>query len=107
MAFRQEEFVCLFTFPLLLLRYFFVLRLYSKKTYPTYLHPTPYLPTPYNLPTYTLHPTYLQANDAGDIFPVWGTCLGFQMLGLMANDNEPYLARYNHASPGYVFAVQV
>ena len=34
-------------------------------------------------------------NDAGDIFPVWGTCLGFEMLALMANDNVPNLKRCN------------
>ena len=22
----------------------------------------------------------MKANDAGDVFPMWGTCLGFQML---------------------------
>jgi len=34
-------------------------------------------------------------NDAGDTFPIWGTCLGFEMLALMANDNVPNLKRCN------------
>lgn len=32
------------------------------------------------------HP--LQANDAGDYFPIWGTCQGFQQLSVLtANKN--------------------
>lgn len=27
-------------------------------------------------------------NDRGDYFPVWGTCLGFELMGFIANDNE-------------------
>jgi gamma-glutamyl hydrolase len=34
-----------------------------------------------------------QENDAGEVFPIWGTCLGFEMLALMANDGQPNLAR--------------
>lgn len=34
-------------------------------------------------------------NDAGDIFPIWGTCLGFEMLVLMANGNVPNLKNCN------------
>ena len=34
-------------------------------------------------------------NDAGDIFPIWGSCLGFEMLALMANDNVPNLKNCN------------
>lgn len=30
----------------------------------------------------------LQANDAGDYFPIWGTCQGFQQLSVLtANKN--------------------
>ena len=36
----------------------------------------------------------LQANDKGDIFPIWGTCLGFEMLGLLSNNGSEYLTRY-------------
>jgi gamma-glutamyl hydrolase len=35
----------------------------------------------------------LQANDAGDFFPIWGTCLGFEMMVLMANGGKPYRMR--------------
>lgn len=34
-------------------------------------------------------------NDAGDIFPIFGVCLGFEMLALMTNDNVPNLKRCN------------
>ena len=34
----------------------------------------------------------LQANLAGDFFPIWGTCLGFEMMVLMANEGKPYRA---------------
>lgn len=27
------------------------------------------------------------------MFPVWGTCLGFEMLGLISTGGSPYLAR--------------
>jgi len=37
----------------------------------------------------------LEANLAGDFFPIWGTCLGFELLALLANDEEPYLKRCN------------
>jgi len=30
-------------------------------------------------------------NDAGEVFPIWGTCLGFEMLALMANDGQANL----------------
>ena len=33
------------------------------------------------------------SNEAGDVFPVWGTCLGFEMLGAISTGGEPYLAR--------------
>ena len=30
------------------------------------------------------------------MFPVWGTCLGFEMLGAISTGGEPYLTRcYN------------
>ena len=35
------------------------------------------------------------ANDAGDVFPVWGTCLGFEMLGAITTGGQRYLARCN------------
>jgi len=36
-----------------------------------------------------------EANKAGDVFPIWGTCLGFEMLGLMSINGKPYLKRCN------------
>merc|ERR1712112_363229 len=33
-----------------------------------------------------------EANLAGDFFPIWGTCLGFEMMVLMANEGKPYRA---------------
>ena len=32
----------------------------------------------------------LQANDAGDVFPIWGTCLGFQTLSALAADGKDF-----------------
>ena len=32
-------------------------------------------------------------NEAGEVFPVWGTCLGFEMLSLIAGGGQPNLAR--------------
>ena len=26
-------------------------------------------------------------------YPIWGTCLGFELLALFANNDEPYLSR--------------
>ena len=36
-----------------------------------------------------------EANDAGDFFPIWGTCLGFEMMVLMANEGRPYRMKCN------------
>jgi len=36
-----------------------------------------------------------EANDAGDVFPIWGTCLGFEMLGQITNNGQDYLKRCN------------
>ena len=30
----------------------------------------------------------VKANDAGDVFPMWGTCLGFELLMSLAADGE-------------------
>lgn len=30
----------------------------------------------------------IQANDNGDHFPVWGTCLGFELLAFIASGND-------------------
>merc|ERR1712013_26179 len=31
-----------------------------------------------------------EENAGGEVFPIWGTCLGFEMLALMGNDGQPY-----------------
>ena len=36
----------------------------------------------------------VQANDGGDFFPIFGICLGLEMLGLIANSGQEYLTRY-------------
>ncbi len=28
----------------------------------------------------------IKQNDAGNVFPVWGTCLGIQLLGFLTNN---------------------
>eukprot|EP00090_Calanus_glacialis_P045280 TRINITY_DN8294_c0_g1_i1.p1 TRINITY_DN8294_c0_g1~~TRINITY_DN8294_c0_g1_i1.p1 ORF type:complete len:323 (-),score=87.85 TRINITY_DN8294_c0_g1_i1:89-1057(-) len=41
-------------------------------------------------------------NDAGEVFPIWGTCLGFEMLALKANEGQANLKRclsYDQALP--------
>ena len=45
--------------------------------------------SPYERTGKTLFNLAKQANDAGDIFPIWGTCLGFELLcQLVANDKH-------------------
>ena len=34
----------------------------------------------------------LEANQQGDYFPIWGTCLGFELLVLLANQDRRYLS---------------
>jgi len=44
----------------------------------------------------------VKENDEGTIFPIWGICLGFQMLALMAVGGQPNLIQcdsYNQALP--------
>lgn len=33
----------------------------------------------------------LQANDAGDHFPLWGTCLGFELLSVIQSNDTSVL----------------
>lgn len=40
------------------------------------------------------------SNEAGEVFPVWGTCLGFEMLGAISTGGEPYLARCDSNDQG-------
>lgn len=30
----------------------------------------------------------VKANDVGDVFPIWGTCLGFQFLSVLGTGGE-------------------
>jgi gamma-glutamyl hydrolase len=34
----------------------------------------------------------MQQNDAGNVFPVWGTCLGFQLLSYLTANYENVLS---------------
>lgn len=34
----------------------------------------------------------LKSNENGIFYPIWGTCLGFELLALLANKDEPNLA---------------
>ena len=43
---------------------------------------------------------YLFSKKVGDVFPVWGTCLGFEMLGAISTGGEPYLARCDSNDQG-------
>eukprot|EP01106_Pelomyxa_sp_JSP_P010976 TRINITY_DN2892_c0_g1_i1.p1 TRINITY_DN2892_c0_g1~~TRINITY_DN2892_c0_g1_i1.p1 ORF type:complete len:312 (+),score=80.57 TRINITY_DN2892_c0_g1_i1:49-984(+) len=36
----------------------------------------------------------IAANTAGDHFPIWGTCMGMQLLCLLASNNNSVLSRY-------------
>ena len=45
----------------------------------------------------------MAANAGGDYFPVWGTCLGFQTLSLLAASNRSLLSKFDGVdgvSPG-------
>lgn len=37
----------------------------------------------------------IQANVLGDVFPIWGTCLGFETLGFITNGGQEFLTRCN------------
>ena len=47
--------------------------------------PSPSVTLPPPLP----HP---QANDKGDYFPLWGTCLGFELLSVLTADNDSVIS---------------
>jgi len=32
---------------------------------------------------------YLQANDKGSLFPIWATCLGYEMMHIMVAKEKP------------------
>ena len=38
-----------------------------------------------------------EANDAGDTFPIWGTCNGFELLTVLSSKGQPRLTDcYSH-----------
>eukprot|EP01132_Coremiostelium_polycephalum_P001921 gene1921-2356_t len=37
----------------------------------------------------------IKANNAGDYFPIWGTCMGFQELSILASGNYNLLTQFN------------
>ena len=51
--------------------------------------------SPYAEASQTMFQLAMAANDEGDVFPIWGTCLGFEMLGSITNNLEPYLKSCN------------
>jgi gamma-glutamyl hydrolase len=42
-----------------------------------------------------LYDLILEANDAGDYFPVWGTCQGFEQLAMLASNNLSILNSFD------------
>jgi len=40
----------------------------------------------------------MKANDDGDYFPVWGTCLGFELLNVIFSDYEDVLSHIDDES---------
>ncbi|CAG9461317.1 unnamed protein product [Pedinophyceae sp. YPF-701] len=45
-----------------------------------------WLDAPYVITARKLFKWALEANDKGDVFPIWGTCLGFQLLHILVSD---------------------
>ena len=44
--------------------------------------------------SYAFFSMAMEANHAGDFFPIWGTCLGMEMLGLITTGGQEYLTRW-------------
>ena len=44
--------------------------------------------SPYERTAKILFNLAVKANDAGDVFPIWGTCLGFELLMSLGADGE-------------------
>ena len=40
----------------------------------------------------------IQANDNGDYFPLWGTCLGFQLLCVLQAETDTILTSFDAAN---------
>ena len=47
-----------------------------------------------------LYDLAIAANDAGDAFPVWGTCMGFQFLSLLTAQQDSILCEACYDSEG-------
>jgi len=47
-----------------------------------------------------LYDLAVAANDAGDTFPIWGTCMGFQFLSLLAARNGSVLCQHCYDTEG-------
>jgi len=52
----------------------------------------------------TIWQLVIAANDAGDYFPLWGTCMGFQELVCLADNNFNILSQYD--SENYTIPIQ-
>lgn len=45
----------------------------------------------------------LAANDAGDVFPLWGTCMGFQFMSLLTAQDDHILCSQCYDSEGVAY----
>ena len=50
--------------------------------------------TGFSKASYAFFSMAMEANHAGDFFPIWGTCLGMEMLGLITTGGQEYLTRW-------------
>jgi len=48
-----------------------------------------------------------EANDKGDHFPIWGTCMGFQLLSILAAQDHSVLLEYAYDSYNYPLALEM
>lgn len=63
--------------------------------------PVPTLSSDYGEKACYLYNKVKQTNDAGNYFPLWGTCLGFEIIQVCEQNNYETLGHYN-GSPPYV-----
>jgi len=54
--------------------------------------------TQYHHTAQTIWDWAIAANDAGDFFPLWGTCQGFQLFSILAADDPSILHEYAYDS---------
>mmetsp|Transcript_17655 Transcript_17655/g.57726 ORF Transcript_17655/g.57726 Transcript_17655/m.57726 type:complete len:346 (-) Transcript_17655:81-1118(-) len=55
----------------------------------------------------TLLKLAMDSNDAGDPFPIWGTCMGFQLLLMMVSGDENLLEHFPSINVGVPLTFQV